>query len=95
MERNWQQQRYLEAQRVELVRLQVEVSTLGLEQLYLESEEYQELAARKRQNRMLPGETMLRLPPNSETARNKFASDDELAAPRLSNPQQWLRFLLP
>jgi cell division protein FtsB len=95
MSRNWQQQRNLDAAKSQLTKLQAEVATLGYEQQYYQSTEYQELAAREKQNKMLPGETMLRLPPNTADAIAKYAAADTQAVPRLSNPEQWLKFLFP
>lgn len=95
MDRSWQQQRALDAEKIELARLEAEVATLEFERKYYESHEYQELAAREKQNKMLPGETMLRLPPNSSAAKAKYKAVDEISADKPSNLQQWLKFLLP
>lgn len=77
--------------------LELEVETLELENEYYLSEEYQELAARKYQGKMLSGETMIYLPPNSEAAKSKHAgsSDAELGVDtvEMSNFQQWMAFL--
>lgn len=98
MSRNWTlAQELMERQREKAV-LELEVETLELENEYYKSHEYQELAARKYQGKMLPGETMIYLPDNSETARTKHktASDDSAAsniAATMSNLEQWLAFL--
>lgn len=78
--------------------LELEVDTLELENEYYRSAEYQELAARKYQNKKLPGETMIYLPDNSEAARTKHkqsttSPDSAIANTSLSNFEQWLAFL--
>lgn len=77
--------------------LELEVETLELENEYYASAEYQELAARKYQNKMLPGETMIYLPDNSEHAMNKHKMQDNneptITANEMSNLEQWLMFL--
>ena len=77
--------------------LELEVETLELENEYYRSYEYQELAARKYQGKMLPGETMIYLPDNSEVAKNKHKTtvEDEpaVADNTMGNLEQWLAFL--
>lgn len=98
MSRNWTLAEELMNQQREKALLELEVDTLELENEYYRSAEYQELAARKYQNKKLPGETMIYLPDNSEAALNKHkqtATDDSpaLADASLSNFEQWLAFL--
>lgn len=97
MSRNWTLAQELASRRREKVLLELEVETLELENEYYVSDEYQELAARKYQNKKLPGETMIYLPANSETAKDKYRQDDatEALAPEdsMSNFEQWLVFL--
>lgn len=97
MSRNWTlAQEVMERQR-EKALLELEVETLELENEYYLSAEYQELAARKYQGKMLAGETMIYLPDNTAAAKSKHAtvSDDELVTvtSELSNFQQWMAFL--
>ncbi len=78
--------------------LELEVETLELENEYYQSYEYQDLAARKYQNKMSPGETMIYLPDNSETARTKHKQSQDpeatnIATTTMSNLEQWLAFL--
>lgn len=97
MSRNWNLAQELMNRRREKALLELEVDTLELENEYYLSAEYQELAARKYQGKMLAGETMIYLPENSEAAKNKHKSDPEAdAAPaisEMSNLEQWLTFL--
>lgn len=97
MSRNWSLAQELMNRQRERALLELEVETLELENEYYRSHEYQELAARKYQGKMLPGETMIYLPDNSETALNKHKTQDNgettIAAATMSNVEQWLAFL--
>lgn len=97
MTRNWSlAQELMERQREKAI-LELEVETLELENEYYASTEYQELAARKYQNKMLPGETMIYLPDNSLAARTKHKTqetdDTTIATTAMSNLEQWMAFL--
>ena len=96
MTRNWAlAQEVIERQR-EKALLELEVETLELENEYYLSAEYQELAARKYQGKMLAGETMIYLPANSEAAKTKHAAsttDVATTEPEMSNFEQWFTFL--
>lgn len=97
MTRNWSLAQELMSRQREKALLELEVETLELENEYYRSYEYQELAARKYQGKMLPGETMIYLPDNSEVAKNKHktATEDEPTAAdtTMGNLEQWLAFL--
>lgn len=97
MSRNWSLSQELMNRQREKALLELEVETLELENEYYASAEYQELAARKYQNKMLPGETMIYLPDNSEHAMNKHKMQDNneptITANEMSNLEQWLMFL--
>ncbi len=97
MSRNWSLSQELMNRQREKALLELEVETLELENEYYASAEYQELAARKYQNKMLPGETMIYLPDNSEHAMNKHKMQDNneptITADEMSNLEQWLMFL--
>lgn len=95
--RNWEL-----AQQLANNKRQVEVLTLETENLQLENEfyktpEYQELSARRLQNKKLPGETMIYLPDNSNEAKNKHqnasASTTVAASSNYNNFDQWMMFL--
>lgn len=95
MTRNWELEQRVVSRRKELALLRLEVENLELENQYYKSEEYQELAAREKQNKKFPGETMIYLPPNSESAKNKYKTAtpvaEDTATP--SNFEQWMSFL--
>lgn len=97
MTRNWSLAQEVVSRQREKALLELEVETLELENEYYLSAEYQELAARKYQGKMLAGETMIYLPENSEAAKNKHkASETTDASPTVaeaSNFEQWLTFL--
>lgn len=97
MSRNWSLSQELMNRQREKALLELEVETLELENEYYASAEYQELAARKYQNKMLPGETMIYLPDNSEHAINKHKMQDNneptITTDEMSNLEQWLMFL--
>ncbi len=97
MTRNWSLAQEVAARQREKALLELEVETLELENEYYLSAEYQELAARKYQGKMLAGETMIYLPENSEAAKNKHKTDPDAdaspAASEMSNFEQWMAFL--
>ena len=91
--RNWDLQLKLETKRLEKARLEVEVANLQLEQQYYLTAEYQELTARAKQGKILDGETMVILPDNSESAKNKYSEESSSTQNNESNFSQWLRIL--
>ena len=97
MTRNWSLAQELMNRQREKALLELEVEALELENEYYQSYEYQELAARKYQGKMLPGETMIYLPDNSVAAREKHSAAEDttetIVTDALSNLEQWLIFL--
>lgn len=94
LSRNWQLEQRLISKRREVKVLELEVDNLKLENQYYASEEYQELAARDKENKLLPGETLVYLPKNSEEAKEKSAaSRTTISYSEPSNFRQWLSFL--
>lgn len=97
MTRNWSLAQEVASRQREKALLELEVETLELENEYYLSAEYQELAARKYQGKMLVGETMIYLPENSEAAKNKHQNPEPTdvgpAVAESSNFEQWLTFL--
>ena len=91
--RNWQLEQKLKERTLESAKLQIEVDTLTLEKQYYNTDEYQEIMARKKQNKMLEGETMVILPNNSQKAKTKYQEVDELTNQERSNFEEWLDFL--
>ncbi len=93
MARNWGLEEKLKTRQLEAAKLKLEVETLKLEQEYYQTDEYKELMARIKSNKMQPGETMVVLPKNSEAAMNKYANTKvEMKAER-NNFAEWLDFL--
>lgn len=91
--RNWQLEQKLKERTLESAKLEIEVETLTLEKQYFNTGEYQEIMARKKQNKMLPGETMVILPDNTEKAKNKYSDFDSGTGKKRSNFEEWLDFL--
>lgn len=97
MSRNWALAQEVMSKQREKALLELEVETLELENEYYLSDEYQELAARKYQGKMLAGETMVYLPANSDSAKTKHSdastTEASVAAEEMTNFQQWMAFL--
>ena len=92
--RNWELAQRLEQRRRELTLLQLEVENLEIENQYLASEEYQELAARRQQGKLLRGEKLVYLPENSDAAKSKHPTTQKTIEPKDStNFEQWLSFV--
>ena len=91
--RNWQLEQKLKERTLESAKLQLEVDTLELQKQYYNTDEYREVMARKKQNKMLPGETMVILPENSEKAQKKYSDFDSTDPVKRSNFEEWLDFL--
>jgi Septum formation initiator. len=91
--RNWTLEQKLKGRQLELTKMKIEVDTLKLEQEYYQTEEYQELTARAKAGKMLPGETMVVLPRNSATALEKYNEAPEEIPSYRSNFSEWLDFL--
>jgi hypothetical protein len=96
MSRNWTLTDRLATVNRERTILELEVETMELENSYYASDEYQELLARKHANKQLPGEHLVSLPDNSETAKTKHATTTTTTKPtEYSNFDKWIRFLFP
>jgi len=93
MSRNWVLEEKLKTRQLEAAKLELEVETLKLEQEYYQTDEYKELMARQKSGKMLPGETMVILPKNSDSAINKYNDDSAEVPTYRSNFSQWLDFL--
>ncbi len=88
--RNWSLQAKLDRLLISEQRTKIEVETLKLEQEYYQTNEYQELMAREKLGKMLPGETMVTLEKNSEDAKNKDSQDTETSSTQRSNISMWM-----
>ena len=76
--------------------LTLQIEEYELENQYYASEEYQELAARRLQNKKLKGETLVYLPKNTERAKSKYqtaTNEVQKLLSEKSNFDQWLSFL--
>lgn len=96
MARNWKLQEILTSEKKELELLTVEVEALELENDYYETQEYQELLARKYLDKKLPGENMVVMPENSDMAKIKHQEVTvELNNNKRTNLEEWMDFLFP
>ncbi|MBQ9016898.1 hypothetical protein IJ103_01445 [Candidatus Saccharibacteria bacterium] len=95
--RNWELEQRLSSRQKELALLKLEVEAAELENEYYASEEYQELSARAKQNKMKDGETLVYLPKNTERAKTKHQDLAVVADPdqedTRTNFEKWLSFL--
>ncbi len=97
MTRNWTLTEELAKQNQAQNLLRIEIETAELENEYYKSSEYQELAARKLADKQLPGEHMVVMPNNSESAKNKHANMKKNEEPivQKTNLEKWISFLFP
>ena len=96
MSRNWELSEKLNSERKSLELLKIETQMAELENEYYNTNEYQELMARKLANKQLAGEHMVYLPENSEVAKNKHKKSAELVAEKeYSNFEKWMMYLFP
>lgn len=94
MSRNWELSQKLAMRLHEYELLQLEVDKMKYENDYYRSTEYQELSARMHQNKLLDGEHLVYLPPNTEAAKEKYSAEpDVVVAAEPSNFSQWMSFL--
>lgn len=96
MSRNWKLSEKLRAEKKELELLAVEVEASELENGYYQSEEYQELLARRSLDKQFSGENMVVMPENSEEAKNKYKNAvSGIENREYSNFEKWMMFLFP
>ena len=95
MQRNYNLQKELDDKSRQLLVAQLEKSTLEFQQHYYRTNEYKELAVREKIGLATPGESVLILPPNSETAKNadKITTAKTVNLTQVSNLDQWINFL--
>ena len=94
--RNWELEQRLVNKKKELTLLQLEIETIELENRYYASEEYQELSAREKQNKMTEGEFMVLLPENTDYAKHKdviINADEPEEEEEKTNFEQWISFV--
>lgn len=95
MTRNYDLQKKVDNMRREALILELETATLEYERNYYKTKEYQELAVREKLGLVNPGESMLKLPANSEEATNRYNNELPQAerVEEKSNFRQWMEFL--
>ena len=97
MSRNWELSERLTTEKKQLELLTIENEMAELENEYYESNEYQELMARKYLDKQMQGEKMVVLPENSETEQNKHKRIEQVEEKNeeISNAKKWMNFLFP
>lgn len=98
MQRNYGLQREVDQKKRELQLAQLQTESLQLQKRYYETDEYKELAARESLGLVMPGESVLILPENSEAAKKADQTISPTTATpsasnQTSNLEQWLNFL--
>lgn len=97
MQRNYSLQKEVDFKQRQLQLAELQKDSLELQQRYYQTREYQELAARESLGLVMPGESVLILPENSEAAKNADIEKQQVAQAtpqdRTSNLEQWLNFL--
>lgn len=94
--RNWILTERLAVEERSLALLKLETEAMELENAYYKTTEYQDLAARQFLDKKLPGEHLVSLPENSETAKLKYQTvPAKYAEKPRSNFEKWLYFLFP
>jgi hypothetical protein len=96
MQRNFSLQKELDDKSRQLIVAQLDTDNEKLEQRYYKTDEYKELAVRQRLGLVVPGERLLILPPNSETAKNidkDVQTKTIVKVVKTSNFNQWMNFL--
>ena len=94
MSRNWELSERLTAERKALELLNIEIEAAELENEYYNSNEYQELMARRQLDKKLPGENMVVMPANSEEAKNRHqVTSVEKEEREFSNFEKWMMYL--
>lgn len=90
MERNYSLQRQLELKTREKLIAEIQYKTLEFENQYLQSEEYQELAARENLGLVAQGESMLILADYPAEEAEKITTE---TGEKDSNFTQWMNFI--
>lgn len=98
MQRNYGLQKEVDYKKRQLQLAELQTQNFELQKRYYETNEYKELAARESLGLVMPGESVLILPDNSEAAKaaDKQTNVATAVAPiqdKTSNLEQWLNFL--
>lgn len=98
MQKNYQLRQVVEDKKRQARLIELEAQMLEYRQNYLKSDEYRKLAVREYMGYGDPGEKLLILPANSQTAIDTDKQYEASVAPTKiappSNLSQWLNFLL-
>jgi len=96
MQRNYDLQKDLDYKKRQLQLAELQTTSLELQGRYFRTSEYQELALRQDVGLALPGEAVLVLPPNSQSAKNADAvtkAQISTEPQQSSNFSQWMNFM--
>lgn len=95
MQRNYTLQKEVDVKKRQLELTELQRDKLELQKRYYQTAEYQELAVRDTLGLVRPGEKVLILPENSESAKkaDKTSPDVVVASTQPSNIEQWINFL--
>tara|TARA_Y100001970_G_scaffold252674_1_gene326685 strand:- start:55 stop:513 length:459 start_codon:yes stop_codon:yes gene_type:complete len=96
MQRNYDLQKEVDYRRQQLELAQLQVDNLTLQNQYYQTNEYRELQARESLGLVMPGESVLILPENSEEAKASDTQETRLVVvpqENVTNLEQWLNFL--
>lgn len=98
MQRNYRLQQKYDQLKAEVELAELQNQNLKYQIQYLKTDDYQELAAREKFNKALPGETLVYLPGNSEatrapTVKNAIKQQEPESKGWRSNVQAWWKFL--
>jgi len=98
MQQNFTLQKEVDYKKRQLQLAELQKDSLELQKRYYETNEYKELAARESLGLVMPGEKVLILPENSESAKEADSKktgsvNDTVTVEKTSNLEQWLNFL--
>lgn len=93
MQKNYTLQQELDSKKRDKLVAEIQTKTLEYEQKYLKSSEYQELAARDKLGLVMPGEQVLILPKDEQSA-SRQPEETTIEEEKIdSNFRQWVNFL--
>lgn len=97
MQKNYKLQKTLDDKSRQLIVAQLGTANARLDQRYYKTDEYKELAVRQRLGLVMPGESVLILPDNTDAVKNSDEGNPtgtiKINAAPVSNFTQWMNFL--
>lgn len=93
IERNFSLQQKVDDLEEEVAILQLENDNLKLNNEYYKTDDYLDLAAREKFNKVAAGEKVIVLPEFNQTDDGSDSSSEEVKSPQQNNIDQWLYFL--